>query len=91
MMYNVSILRRGCFSHVINDITSVSRPITFHLQIPNLRDSLVRILHDFKLQIALRGSSNKIFESNRCTMFERLHDVRRKGISVTEDAVCEVS
>ncbi|XP_022703759.1 vacuolar protein sorting-associated protein 41 homolog isoform X2 [Varroa jacobsoni] len=72
------------------DPTGVIEAIPPGLQIPNLRDSLVRILHDFKLQIALRGSSNKIFESNRCTMFERLHDVRRKGISVTEDAVCEI-
>ncbi|XP_028967965.1 vacuolar protein sorting-associated protein 41 homolog [Galendromus occidentalis] len=78
-------------NHIGNyiDPTMLIRAIPKGLEIPDLRDSLVRIIHDFKLQIALRESCQKIILSNHRSLFERHFNLRRKPIHVPADSLCE--
>ena len=52
------------------------------MEIPGLRDSLVKILQDYNLQISLREGCKKILVSDCFSLMERLNKIQRKGIRV---------
>lgn len=66
------------------------REIPHGLQIPKLRDSLVKIIQDYKLQIALRLSCEKILTANRFTLLQRLFKSRSRAVVVNQEDGCEI-
>lgn len=58
------------------------------LAIPQLRDSLVKIMRDYKLQISLRDGCKKILVSDCIGLLHKLHRQQSKGISLTHDQLC---
>ena len=54
------------------DPIRVIRRIPMGMVIPGLRDALVKILHDYTLQISLREGCERIFVSDRCAPAEQL-------------------
>eukprot|EP00058_Branchiostoma_floridae_P023305 XP_002608795.1 hypothetical protein BRAFLDRAFT_125598 [Branchiostoma floridae] len=54
------------------------------LEIPGLRDSLVKILQDFNLQISLREGCKKILVSDCYTLMSRLNRQQKRGLRVED-------
>ncbi|XP_043920775.1 vacuolar protein sorting-associated protein 41 homolog isoform X2 [Protopterus annectens] len=65
------------------------RRIKEGMEIPNLRDSLVKILQDYNLQILLREGCKKIIVSDCLTLLKKMHRTQRRGIRVGEENICE--
>ncbi|CAN7997626.1 unnamed protein product [Ixodes hexagonus] len=59
------------------------------LAIPELRDSLVKIMRDYKLQISLRDGCKKILVSDCIGLLHKLHRQQSRGISLTYDQLCQ--
>ncbi|XP_072009383.1 vacuolar protein sorting-associated protein 41 homolog isoform X1 [Engystomops pustulosus] len=60
------------------------------MEIPNLRDSLVKILQDYNLQILLREGCKKILVSDSMALLKKMHRTQSRALLVDEDNVCEV-
>ncbi|XP_067021435.1 vacuolar protein sorting-associated protein 41 homolog isoform X2 [Acropora muricata] len=60
------------------------------MKIPGLRDSLVKILQDFNLQISLREGCKKILVKDSVSLMQRLSKVQQKGVSADEETKCPV-
>ncbi|XP_048576551.1 vacuolar protein sorting-associated protein 41 homolog isoform X2 [Nematostella vectensis] len=59
------------------------------MKIPGLRDSLVKILQDYNLQISLREGCKKILVKDSVSLMNRLIKVQQRGACVDEDIVCQ--
>ncbi|XP_059501806.1 vacuolar protein sorting-associated protein 41 homolog [Stegostoma tigrinum] len=59
------------------------------MEIPNLRDSLVKILQDYNLQILLREGCKKIIVSDCLTLLKKMHKTQLRGVCVDEENICE--
>eukprot|EP00069_Balaena_mysticetus_P010653 bmy_20737T0 len=59
------------------------------MEIPNLRDSLVKILQDYNLQILLREGCKKILVADSLSLLKKMHRTQMKGILVDEENICE--
>ncbi|XP_038665866.1 vacuolar protein sorting-associated protein 41 homolog isoform X2 [Scyliorhinus canicula] len=59
------------------------------MEIPNLRDSLVKILQDYNLQILLREGCKKIIVSDCLTLLKKMHKTQLRGVRVDEENICE--
>ncbi|XP_041045618.1 vacuolar protein sorting-associated protein 41 homolog isoform X1 [Carcharodon carcharias] len=59
------------------------------MEIPNLRDSLVKILQDYNLQILLREGCKKIIVSDCLTLLRKMHKTQLRGVCVDEENICE--
>uniref|UniRef100_S4RIT6 Vacuolar protein sorting-associated protein 41 homolog n=1 Tax=Petromyzon marinus TaxID=7757 RepID=S4RIT6_PETMA len=66
------------------------RRIKEGMEIPHLRDSLVKILHDYNLEISLREGCKKILVADCVALMRRLQKVQRRAIYVEEENICEV-
>ncbi|XP_071478787.1 vacuolar protein sorting-associated protein 41 homolog [Diadema antillarum] len=55
------------------------------MEIPGLRDSLVKILHDYNLQIMLREGCKKILVSDCFSLMKRLNKIQKRGVRVQID------
>ncbi|XP_071158448.1 vacuolar protein sorting-associated protein 41 homolog [Mytilus edulis] len=60
------------------------------MEIEGLRDSLVKILQDYHLQISLREGCKKILVVDSFNLLDRLIKTQRKGIAVSSAAMCNV-
>ncbi|RMX42402.1 hypothetical protein pdam_00004865, partial [Pocillopora damicornis] len=60
------------------------------MKIPGLRDSLVKILQDFNLQISLREGCKKILVKDSVSLLQRLSKVQQRGVSVDDETKCPV-
>ncbi|XP_040209124.1 vacuolar protein sorting-associated protein 41 homolog [Rana temporaria] len=60
------------------------------MEIPNLRDSLVKILQDYNLQILLREGCKKILVSDSLSLLNKMHRTQSRSMLVDEDNICEV-
>lgn len=58
------------------------------LQIPHLRDALVKILRDYNLQISLREGCKKILVSDCITLLNRLNRQHSRAVFVQYDQLC---
>uniref|UniRef100_A0A8C1DE72 Vacuolar protein sorting-associated protein 41 homolog n=2 Tax=Cyprinus carpio TaxID=7962 RepID=A0A8C1DE72_CYPCA len=52
------------------------------MEIPNLRDSLVKILQDYNLQILLREGCKKILVADSLSLLQRMHRTQKRGVRV---------
>lgn len=59
------------------------------LQIEGLRDSLVKILQDYHLQVSLREGCNKILVSDCYSLLEKLNKQQKRGIRIEDDQICQ--
>uniref|UniRef100_A0AAY4C312 Vacuolar protein sorting-associated protein 41 homolog n=1 Tax=Denticeps clupeoides TaxID=299321 RepID=A0AAY4C312_9TELE len=59
------------------------------MRIPNLRDSLVKILQDYNLQILLREGCKKILVADSLSLLQKMHRTQMRGIRVDEENICE--
>ncbi|XP_033100786.1 vacuolar protein sorting-associated protein 41 homolog [Anneissia japonica] len=59
------------------------------LEIPGLRDSLVKILQDFNLQMSLREGCKKILVSDCFALMDRLNKVQRRATRVDDFKLCD--
>ncbi|XP_060554893.1 vacuolar protein sorting-associated protein 41 homolog isoform X2 [Ruditapes philippinarum] len=66
------------------------RRIQTGMEIPELRDSLVKILQDYNLQISLREGCKKILVADSFGLMNRLVKTQKKAISVDTSHVCTV-
>eukprot|EP01134_Creolimax_fragrantissima_P002998 CFRG2998T1 len=66
------------------------RRIPVGMTIPGLRNSLVKIMQDFNLQVSLREGCEKILIADVLTLMNQLMRQRRKGFRLGGDSVCEL-
>ncbi|KAF3703710.1 Vacuolar protein sorting-associated protein 41 -like protein S53 [Channa argus] len=59
------------------------------MEIPNLRDSLVKILQDYNLQILLREGCKKILVADSLSLLQKMHRTQMRGVRVNEENICE--
>lgn len=59
------------------------------MEIPGLRDSLVKILHDYNLQIMLREGCKKILVSDCFSLLKRLNKIQKRGVRVVDTQLCD--
>ncbi|XP_067888326.1 vacuolar protein sorting-associated protein 41 homolog isoform X2 [Heterodontus francisci] len=59
------------------------------MEIPNLRDSLVKILQDYNLQILLREGCKKIIVSDCLALLKKMHKTQMRGVCVDEENICK--
>ncbi|KAF7247679.1 hypothetical protein EYD10_06233 [Varanus komodoensis] len=52
------------------------------MEIPNLRDSLVKILQDYNLQILLREGCKKILVADSLSLLKKMHRTQMRGVLV---------
>ncbi|KAL5007431.1 hypothetical protein ScPMuIL_016237 [Solemya velum] len=60
------------------------------MEIPGLRDSLVKILQDYNLQISLREGCRKILVADSFHLLERIIKTQRRGLSVDNHQTCHI-
>uniref|UniRef100_A0AAR2L1P8 Vacuolar protein sorting-associated protein 41 homolog n=1 Tax=Pygocentrus nattereri TaxID=42514 RepID=A0AAR2L1P8_PYGNA len=60
------------------------------MEIPNLRDSLVKILQDYNLQILLREGCKKILVADSLSLLHKMHRTQMRGVRVDGKAHCSV-
>ncbi|CAC5393534.1 VPS41 [Mytilus coruscus] len=60
------------------------------MEIEGLRDSLVKILQDYYLQISLREGCRKILVVDSFNLLDRLIKTQKKGIAVSSASMCNV-
>uniref|UniRef100_A0A8C4NBS6 Vacuolar protein sorting-associated protein 41 homolog n=1 Tax=Eptatretus burgeri TaxID=7764 RepID=A0A8C4NBS6_EPTBU len=65
------------------------RRIPEGMKIPQLRDSLVKILQDYNLQISLREGCEKILVADCVGLMKKLQRAQRRGVRVDDDQLCE--
>ncbi|MBN3324662.1 VPS41 protein, partial [Atractosteus spatula] len=59
------------------------------MEIPNLRDSLVKILQDYNLQILLREGCKKILVADSLSLLKKMQRTQMRGVRVDEENICE--
>ncbi|CAG8508593.1 12818_t:CDS:10 [Ambispora leptoticha] len=60
------------------------------LEIPGLKDALIKILQDFNLQASLREGCERILVSDSVAMADQLQRAQKRGTSCGDDLVCSV-
>ncbi|KAL1923384.1 uncharacterized protein VTP21DRAFT_8364 [Calcarisporiella thermophila] len=72
------------------DRIQLIRRIPDGLEIPDLIDTLTKVLQDYNLQVSLRKDCERILVSDSVTLANRLHKYQRRGFAVNvEDMKCE--
>ncbi|XP_064648417.1 vacuolar protein sorting-associated protein 41 homolog [Lineus longissimus] len=82
----ITSLLRNIGTHV--DPIILIKKINEGLEIPGLRDSLVKILQDYNLQIALREGCKKILVSDCFGLLTRLVKTQKKGTCIESMQLC---
>ncbi|MGH0156329.1 UNVERIFIED_CONTAM: hypothetical protein FKN15_066646 [Acipenser sinensis] len=59
------------------------------MEIPSLRDSLVKILQDYNLQILLREGCKKILVADSLSLLKKMQRTQMRGVRVDEENICE--
>ena len=72
------------------DPTKLIKKIREGLEIPGLRDSLVRILQDYNLQISLREGCKKILVADCFNLFTKLMKTQKKAVSLDGSIMCQI-
>jgi len=82
----INVLLRNIGTHV--DPRLLIQKIEYGTEVPGLRDSLVKILHDYNLQISLQEESQKILVSDCFSLHERLVRIHQRGIPIRDEQIC---
>jgi len=60
------------------------------LEIPGLKDALIKVLQDFNLQASLREGCQRILVNDSVSMANQLHKAQKRGISIEENLPCSI-
>ncbi|XP_061193823.1 vacuolar protein sorting-associated protein 41 homolog isoform X5 [Saccostrea echinata] len=60
------------------------------MEIPGLRDSLVKILQDYNLQMSLREGCRRILVADSFNLLDRLVKTQRRGVAVDSSQCCPI-
>ncbi|CAG8500991.1 4625_t:CDS:10 [Ambispora gerdemannii] len=72
------------------DLLTYSLDKPRNLEIPGLKDALIKILQDFNLQASLREGCERILVSDSVAMADQLQRAQKRGISCGDELVCSV-
>jgi len=83
---------RGLLENVGAEIDPIRliRRIKNGLEIPGLKDALIKILHDFHLQISLLEGCQTILNGDCASLAVRLHGDQTAGFFITTKTLCPV-
>jgi len=84
--YFVHVLLHNIGTHV--DPRILISKIRPGQEIPGLRDSLVQIMTDYRLQVSLQEGCKRILAADCHQMLAKLVKMQAKGLSVSEDRTC---
>lgn len=84
--YFVNVLLHNIGTHV--DPRILVGKIEKGQEIPGLRDSLVRIMHDYRVQVSLHQGCRRILAADCHDLLRRQIRTQTKGLKVTADAMC---
>ncbi|KAK0051675.1 vacuolar protein sorting-associated protein 41 [Biomphalaria pfeifferi] len=84
----ITALLQNVGAHI--DPIKVISKIRRDLEIPGLRDSLVKILQDYNLQLFLRDGCRKILVADSFNLLDRLVRTQKRGIFVDDSQLCPV-
>ncbi|KAK4877794.1 hypothetical protein RN001_010300 [Aquatica leii] len=70
------------------DPTALVDKIKMGQQIPGLKNSLVKMLRDYNLQVSVQEGCKKILVSDYFNLHNKLVKSQQKGIGVTDEMVC---
>ncbi|CAH1766839.1 14882_t:CDS:10 [Entrophospora sp. SA101] len=73
----------------IDPISLINR-IPDRLEIPGLKDALIKVLQDFNLQASLREGCQRILVNDSVSMANQLHKAQKRGISIEENLPCSI-
>lgn len=62
--------------------------ISPRMVIPGLRQALIKVLHDYNLELSLREGFKKILVSDSASLMDRLNKTQRQGTYVSARTVC---
>lgn len=81
---------RGLLLNVGTEIDPIRliKRIPNGLEIPDLRQALLKILQDFNLQMSLREGCKRILQNDSVAMSHQLQKSQRRGMSCSEDTLC---
>ena len=98
-----SLLTKATVSKKSSYITGLLQNIGTHInpkdliaRIPNgqkidgLRDSLVKILCDYKLQIHLNEGCKRVFVNDTVSLSRKMRGMARKGVHIDEESNCQI-
>ncbi|KAI8819466.1 uncharacterized protein EV422DRAFT_497948 [Fimicolochytrium jonesii] len=82
----------GLLEHLGSHINPVRliRRIPDGLEIPGLKDALIKIMTDYGIQMSLREGCEKILVSDTVSLLETLYKAQRRGLTFTEDVACSI-
>lgn len=93
-LINYSLKKPAFINTMLNSIGTHVDPIIIikriqkGVEIQGLRDSLVKILQDYSLQISLREGCKKILVSDCYSLLDKLNKQQKRGVAVHDDQVC---
>lgn len=90
-------LKKPCFIRVLlqNIGTHIPNPIALIQKIPDgmviegLKVALLKILHDYNIQIALEESCKKLLVADCFKLSKKLNKLQKKGTLINEESVCQ--
>uniref|UniRef100_A0A6P7GMP6 Vacuolar protein sorting-associated protein 41 homolog n=1 Tax=Diabrotica virgifera virgifera TaxID=50390 RepID=A0A6P7GMP6_DIAVI len=82
----VTFLLQSIGSYV--DPTMLILKIKKDTQIPGLKNSLVKMLNQYNLQVSVQEGCKKILVSDYFNLQKKLVNVHQRGLAVMEDLVC---
>ncbi|KAI9491298.1 hypothetical protein BDB00DRAFT_767376 [Zychaea mexicana] len=83
---------RGLLENVGTDIEPLRliKRIPDELEIPGLKDALLKILQDYNLQMSLHEGCEKILVSDSVFLADRMYRTQKRGINCTQDMLCSI-
>ncbi|KAG0184699.1 Vacuolar protein sorting-associated protein 41, partial [Apophysomyces sp. BC1034] len=60
------------------------------LEIPGLKDALLKILQDYNLQMSLHQGCEKILVSDSVFLADRMYKTQKRGINCDQDMLCSI-
>lgn len=72
----------------IPDPISLIQKIPEGMEIPGLKEALIKILDDFKLQVSLEERSKRVLQSDNFSLLDKLLKARRRPHLVDKRSVC---
>ncbi|KAK3862858.1 hypothetical protein Pcinc_031314 [Petrolisthes cinctipes] len=93
-LINYSLDKPDCIRALLNDIGTHIDPLLIiqriprGLEIPGLRDALVKLLHDYHLQIELRTGCQRILVADGSKLLNKLVTIQKAAIPVYSHTEC---
>ncbi|OBZ81420.1 Vacuolar protein sorting-associated protein 41 [Choanephora cucurbitarum] len=83
---------RGLLENVGTDIEPLRliKRIPDNLQIPGLKDALLKILQDYNLQMSLHQGCEKILVSDSVFLADKMYKAQKRAVHCTQEMICNL-